>query len=255
MKPSIQARKSSKAFAVALLLRAAPGSVASVFKRYEGEDAVIPVRGAQGFAVTRRELVFADFEIAQNRRIEYFAVVKSGEIVLTTDSAVVEPIDYGRDILVDLADPLRSMLVWVESFNSYTYGISQNVQRVWGRPDPVVVSGVREMFSGTLNLLTLELPERKSLLEIVNASSIVGFSPQFPKYGLDDFLYFSVGNVVEGRPSTRAAESARRWGLEVQQVAAPPAEFSYPLHGLKWSDLAEKPWSDWGDFEWWEVVV
>lgn len=255
MKPSIQARKSSKAFAVALLLRAAPGSVASVFKRYEGEDITIPVRGAQGFVVTKRELVFADFEIAQNRRIEYFAVIKFGEIISTTDPAVVEPIDYGRDIFVDFADPARSMLVWVESFNSYSYGISQNVQRVWGRPDPVVISGVREMFSGELNILTLELTERKSFLNIVNASPIVGFSPQYPKYGLDGFLYFSVADVVEKRPSPLVAESARRWSLNVQRIAAPPTEFAYPMHGLKWSDLAKKKWSEWADFEWWEVVV
>jgi hypothetical protein len=201
--------------------------------------------------------LFIDYEVPQGVPIQYWCKATLNGESVESSVIVSGPYDFGRDVLFDLADPKRGMLVYVKQFDQYSYGISRDVQRVWGRPDPVVISGVREMFAAKLHLLTLELDEREMLLDIVRNGSTVAMSVQSPKYGLDGVLYFAVGQVDEKRIANAVAgEPARSWEFDVQQITPPPADYRYPSYGYTWRGLKdEKTWRDLVNNQWWEVVA
>jgi len=253
--PQISAFVSNLHRLTVLVIAADPQSTITVYRQYAKDKEV--VRGAQHVPMKNTEQLFIDYEVPQGVPISYWCESTLNGETLTSEVKVSGPYDFGRDVLFDLADPRRGMLTYIKQFDQYQYGISRDVQRVWGRPDPVVISGVREMFAAKLSLLTLELEEREMLLDIVRNGSTVAMSVQSPKYGLDGVLYFAVGQVDEKRITNAvAAEAGRTWDLDVQQITPPPAEYRYPAYGETWGSLAKKNlWRDLRLQQWWEVVA
>lgn len=253
--PQISAFVSNVHHLSVLVVAADKRATITVYRQYTKEREI--VRGAQNVPMKNVEQLFIDYEVPQGVPISYSCeATLNGETVSST-VVVSGPYDFGRDVLFDLADPKRGMLVYVKQFDQYSYGISRDVQRVWGRPDPVVISGVREMFAAKLSLLTLELDEREMLLDIVRNGSTVAMSVQSPKYGLDGVLYFAIGQVDEKRiQNAVAAETGRTWDMDVQQITPPPADYRYPTYGYTWKTLKdEHVWRDVKDQQWWEVVA
>jgi hypothetical protein len=253
-KPFIFPFPSTKEFVTVLVVAADPGTTATVYRQYGSGKPEI-VRGAKSVPVKNPETLVIDHEVPQGYEITYWVTSTAGSVTLESVHKKVGPYNFGRDVLFDLADPRQGMLVYVESFQAYKYGISRDVQRVWGRSDPVVISGVREMLSGTLDLITLSLAERTNILEIIQNGSTVAFAPQYPAYGLEGVMYFAVGDVIEERTSPKAIEDSRRWRLDVQQITAPPAEYKYPSYGKTWREFREEPWSDYAMTQWWEAIA
>ena len=254
LKPTVTAFVSQEHFLSVLVIGAEPGSKVTVYREYNGDTEI--VRGATDVPMKADEQLFIDYEVPQGVPITYWCVSKNAKEQAESAHVTMAPYDFGRDVLFDLGDPKRGMLVWVEQFGSYKYGISRDVQRVWGRRDPVVISGVREMFTAKLDLLTTELPERANLLEIVRNGSTVAMSVQSPKYGLDGVLYFAVGDVEEHRiDGAVAAEPLRRWSFDIQQISPPPAEYRYPAYGMTWREVRADLWRHYMNKQWWEVVA
>lgn len=251
--PAIYPFVSNLHFLSVLVVVADEGSKVTVYRKYNGDTEI--VRGSQDVLMKNDEQLFIDYEVPQGVPIEYWVVAKKGSESIESAHAVTKPYNFGRDVLFDLANPKRGMLVWVENFNQYKYGISRDVERVWGRADPVVISGVREMFQGQLNLLTLDLEQRSELLDIVRNGSTVAFSAQYPEYGLDGVLYFAVGDVTEQRTTSKARETSRRFALDVQQVTPPPADYRYPAYGRTWRKFRENSWREESTHQWWEAVA
>ena len=252
--PKLYPFQSKTEFVNVLILAADAGSTATIYRQYGDKDPEI-VRGAVNLSITRPETVVIDYEIPQGYLITYWAVVKQGSETQESPKAPLGPCVFPGDVLFDLADPKRGMVINVESFKTNQYGISRDVQRVWGRKDPVVVSGVREYPSGELRLYTLTLDERQNFLDIINNGSTVAFSPHKPSYGLDGVIYFAVGNVTEERTSSKAIEPSRRWILEVQQISQPPALYRYPTYGKTWREFRKNTWSVEAKHQWWEAIA
>ena len=137
-----------------LLVGSDLGTTVNVYRK-AGASAPVLVRGGQSVTMNTTEKIFLDYEVPQGASLEYFATATDGVDTETSASASVPAYDFGGDVVFALGDPRNGMTINVESFPTLKYGISQDVVRVWGRRDPVVVSGVREMPSGTLNLITL----------------------------------------------------------------------------------------------------
>lgn len=251
--PFIFPNVSDRSRVIVLVISAEVGSKVTVYRNYNGEDEI--VRGAIDVSVNADEEIVIDYEVPQNVKINYWVVAKKGSESEKSSVASVDGANWGRDNILDLGDPKRSMLIWVEKFQAYKYGISRDVQRVWGRRDPVVISGVREMFSGQLNLLTLSLGERSDLLNIVKNGSTIAFVPQYPEYGLDGVVYFAVGDVVEERTSTKAREDSRRWVLDVQQVSPPPPNYGHVDYSQSWREFAMSSWRSQAEHQWWEAIA
>lgn len=252
--PKLYPFQSKTEFVNVLILMAEPGSTATVYRQY-GKEGVEIVRGAVDLDITRQETIVIDYEIPQGYVITYWAVVKKGSETQETARAPLGPCIFPGDVLFDLSDPRRGMVINVESFKTNQYGISRDVQRVWGRKDPVVISGVREYPAGELRLYTLTLAERQNFLDIINNGSTVAFSPHSPSYGLDGVIYFAIGNVTEERTSSKAIEPSRRWILEVQQVSQPPANYRYPNYGKTWREFRENTWRTESKHQWWEAIA
>lgn len=252
-KPYIYPNVSDRSRVVVLVVAAEIGSKVTVYRRYAGRDEI--VRGAVDIVVNADEEIVIDYEVPQNVTIDYWCVAKKDGSELKSDVKQIAGANWGRDNILDLGDPKRSMLIWVEKFQQYKYGISRDVQRVWGRRDPVVISGVREMLSGQLSLITLGLGERENFLNIIKNGSTVAFVPQYPEYGLEGIMYFAVGDVTEERTSTKAREDSRRWLLDVQQVSPPPANYSHPNYAQTWEEFRKETWNYRADHQWWEAIA
>ena len=253
-KPKIYPFGSKTEFVTVLVVAAEVGTTATVYRQYGANPAEV-VRGSMSVPVTRDEQLFIDYEVPQDEVITYWVVTKDKSTSLESDHKKVGPYNFGRDVIFDLGDPKRGMRIYVESFRQQRYGISRDVQRVWGRTDPVVISGVRELPSGQLTLLTLELPERDNFLDIVRNGSTIAFAPWKNDYGLPGVSYFAVGDVTEERVTTMASEHARRWILDVQQVSSPPAVYRYPSYGKTWREFRENTWRKYKDQQWWEAIA
>ncbi len=238
---------------VVLVVQADKNALVTLHRKYGRVTEI--VRGCIDVEMRNDEMLFIDFEVPQDINLTYWITVKSGSEEERSKDASIGPFDFGRDVLIDLDDPKRSMLTYVESFKQYKYGINRDVQKVWGRPDPVVISGVRQTLSGDLVLLTLELSERENLLDILEFGSVVAFTPQKREFGLDPIMYMAVGEVTEDRVVFRASETARRFTLNVQQVTAPPADFRPPTYGRTWREFRANTWRIEAAHQWWEAVA
>jgi len=253
-KPVIYPFGSKTEFVTVLVVVAEVGSTATVYRQYGSEPAEV-VRGASNVPVTRSEQLFIDYEVPQDYEITYWVESQQGKDSALSDKKKIGPYNFGGDVIFDLADPKRGMVINVESFPQMNHTISRDVQRVWGRPDPVVISGVREFPSGTLNVLTLTLEERANFLAIIQNGSSVAFAPHKSVYGLPGLMYLAVGNVTESRVTELAREETRRWALEVQQVTPPPATYRYPAYGKTWRELREQNWRKYMNDQWWEAIA
>lgn len=180
---------------------------------------------------TPDRVVGVDPEVS-NGHHGYVAVVSDGTIFDTSEEIVVN-VDHGGDWLMPLGIATRGRVVNVESLRTHTYAADREVVAVLGRRDPIAVQFGRHWFSGQLVLLTLEADERDWLREILYGSRIIVFCPRL-NAGYPLPLYLSVGEVTEERTSGYALEQSRRWTLEVQSVAAPPADYIVEPAGTTW---------------------
>ena len=248
---TVAVNKSRKSTIIAVT--AVAGSTITLYRIVQGVRTI--VRGAAGALHSGTEMLLVDYEVPQNLPITYIAEAVKGGSTLASTPVDVAPFDFGGDVIFDLGMPWAGIPVIVESFITQTYSIQREVISVWDRPDPVVVSGVRQFPSGTLQLLTLELTERKALLDTIRSGNLIAFSPWKPEYGLDSLTYFSIGNVQEERPSRLAIEPSRRWSLEVQQVRQPPATFTFPTGSKTWQNVKNSGvWQNLTTEQWHEVA-
>jgi len=237
---------------VVLLLTNDIGSKINLYRVVAGGRTL--VRGAENLTAVSGQTIFVDYELPQNTPISYVATTTVTTVVSTSNTVVVGSVDFGGDVIFDLGTPWSGMQVYVESFASAQYAISQETLSVWDRPDPVVVSGVRQLPAGKLVLITLTLAARASLLDIIRSGNVVGFLQWQPSYGLDPVTYFSVGSVNEVRVSKFATEPTRRWELDVQQVSMPPAAKMYPTGTVTWLTVKNANWAAYLPKQWYEVA-
>jgi hypothetical protein len=179
----------------------------------------------------------ADYETPQNQALSYIAVVTDGTLSKTSSIAVVSgTIDRGADVLFGLTNPLATVPVNVVGIPDLATSPPQEVVRVVGRADPIVVSDVRSYPTGTLMLATVDDAERLAINSILAGGSILAFSPRYPTYGFDDVWYLSIGGVAEKRASEVVTDPAREWDLAFQRIAPPPADFIGPAFAT-WNDI------------------
>jgi hypothetical protein len=126
-----------------------------------------------------------------------------------------------QDILFDPYQVGHQSAVVVLSWDDLSYDGSGDVVRVYGRPDPIVVTDVRPYPSGSLVLATLEHSEREWVAALLASGRIIGLRPASSDFGLPAEVFLYVGKVVMSRVVRRASAVERRWSLDVQVVRAP----------------------------------
>lgn len=199
------------------------------------DDGTQAVRGAFNKTISGA-LNAADYEAPQNTTLVYFVRVSDG--VSTQDSTLVTVsgvVDRGGDCIFGLTNPLGIVTVNVVGVPELRSEGRQEIVKVIGRPDPVVVSDVRTYPAGTLTLATLTDDERQDVTALLADGQVIAFSPQQPTYGFSDIWYLSVTNAVEKRVSRLGMRPERFIEMEFQRVAPPPADFVGPAF-YTWQD-------------------
>jgi hypothetical protein len=127
-----------------------------------------------------------------------------------------------QDVLFDPYRVGHEGFVVVQSWNDWVFDASGDVVRVYGRPDPIVVTDGRPYPSGSLVLVTLEHSEREWLADLLSTGRVIGLRPANPAgFGLPEEVFLYVGKAVMSRVVTRATAVERRWSLDVQVVDRP----------------------------------
>lgn len=203
------------------------------------------VRGAKDADITSGTFYVGDWEVPQADSYTYVATVSDGDSFTSTDPVTVDGIDRGGDYVAALTAPFNGTLIAVESFTENRLAPQADTATILGRPDPVTVHFGRSWLAGELVLISLTDEERRDLQSIVDSCGLLLFAPR-KNVGIDDVLFFSVGDVTIERVALNAYEPARRWRLAVQRVAAPPASFTIPL-GTTWQERVDEgdTWSYW----------
>lgn len=203
------------------------------------------VRTAKNADISGGTFYVADWEIPQADTYTYVATVTDGTDFASTDTITINGIDRGGDYVAALTAPFNGTLIAVESFTENRLAPQADTATVLGRPDPVTVHFGRSWLAGELVLISLTDEERRDLQTIVDSCGLLLFAPR-KGVGIDDVLFFSVGDVTVERVALNAYEPARRWRLAVQRVAAPPATFAIPL-GTTWQERVDEgeTWSWW----------
>jgi hypothetical protein len=176
-----------------------------------------------------------DYEMPLGAAVTYSTVQNPA----STASAQV---DSSVSWLVHVGVPALSITIRIKELSTRTRKVSRGVFQPIGRRNAVVVTdGARKGNEGTLSLLTLTMPERLDLDEILNDSSVLLLNvPQSNGWGVDS-QYISIGDVDEVRVTPFLGEAARVWTLPFIQVDSPiggsQAQFT-------WTDVIAK-YSTW----------
>ena len=93
-------------------------------------------------------IFIADCEAAQNVTVEYKATVEKDGETAESDWVLADNLDTGSDYFFTLDNPHIGMPVNVERNDVNRFAAPRTVVKVWGEPDPVVVSCLREMRQG-----------------------------------------------------------------------------------------------------------
>ena len=236
--PDVSPMTDSDKHLITVLIESVVGVTVVSVERREHYVNVETVRGSENIVMVEDSTFVADYEAAQNVPVEYRATITDGSETVTSDWVLAENLDTGSDYFFTLDNPYIGLPVNVEKNDVNSFGAPRTVVRVWGRSDPVVVSGVRELPSGTLVLISLSLAERDQLMLNLESGQLCALSPRYPTEGLPDVTYLSIGRVDVSRTSPYVFEDSRRFTMEYQTVKAPPAYWRYPLlEANTWDDV------------------
>ncbi|MDO8308559.1 MAG: hypothetical protein Q7V58_09440 [Actinomycetota bacterium] len=214
-------------------------------------DGAIGVRGAEDAALSAGAAFVSDLEAPQNTAVAYHVSCErtSDGYRATATVAATGEIDLGFDALFDLSRPTTILEVHPEKMPTWGQGIPSEFVWAQNRPDPVVISQVLRHPSGALSLLTATLAAKDEMNTALSRGNIIAFSPRYPEtYGFDGLWYLAVGRVaVESLNPLVATEPGRRFVLDIQRIAPPPATFT-PVDGRTWEEIVELGWT-------WEYIV
>lgn len=204
------------------------------------------VRGCDETALTGGAAFVLDLEAPQNTAVTYvLACTRTSDgYRLTQTLTATGQTDLGFDGLFDLSRASVVLQVRPEAMPALSRDIPADTVWAQNRPDPIVVSQVLRMPSLQLSLLTATQAENTALNTTLSRGNILAFSPRYPaEYGFDGLLYLAVTKVQTASLNPRRAdEPGRRFVLEAQRIAPPPASF-IPITGRTWADIDLAGWA------------
>lgn len=187
-----------------------------------------------------------DFEAPQGVPLVYRATLSDGvdtQVAFVTATGVV---DYGGDWLMPVGRTELGTNIIVEKngIAGLTRDVIRDVVKVVNRPSPTVVSWGRSTFSGQFTFLTLTDAERIRFQQIIDYPTLMFVAR--PGFGFEEPVFLSVGSVTEYRTTGMGSETSRRWVLDVQEIARPPALYVPPAPTVTWGTW-EASGDTWGD--------
>jgi hypothetical protein len=166
-------------------------------------------------------LVVRDYEAPLGLPLVYgaSAYTGTGGHVGDADTVTITVPAGAADWLVDLARPLNSRRILVESFAELAHDTPSGVHRVINRRSPIVTQDLAWTFAARLVFATLELADRDACNDALgNGVPVLLRTP--PAHGVGN-VYLAPLRWVEARPSRVAQHTPRRFDVDVVQVDRP----------------------------------
>jgi hypothetical protein len=222
-----------------------PGATFVTVTRLGIEVATV-VRGAEDAPAEGGLFHGYDWEAPQQVSLTYRAVVTDGTNEATVEAVMTGEINYGGDWVMPVGRAELGMVVNVEygGVGQTDRDVIRDVATVVNRSSPMVVSWGRQLAAGSLTVLTLEDAERRRFLGIIQYP-IIMFAAR-PNFGVEEPLFASLGTVTEERTSGLGSEPSRRWVMDVQFIARPPAVYAPPPPSASWQTRTDED-DTWGE--------
>ena len=241
---------------ISVRIEAEIGSTVTLQKRINyGKTQV--VRGGDGIVMVEDTTFVADYEVPQNLPVEYRSIEVKGGVTLETAWVLAENLDTGGDWFLALDQPWNGMSLMVESSSRASTTSPQSVVNVWGRSDPIVVSGVRHMPELELVAITETVSERDQLMDNLSTGQVCMFSQWHAEVGWQEPTFVSVGKVDIDRVSRYAEQQDRRISMDLTEVLAPPAFWRYPAQEARTWGTVKDDFANWRgvqQYTWREIV-
>jgi hypothetical protein len=186
------------------------------------------VRGPSGLlemvSPTDTAFIVADYEaplgIPFFYRIEFYSGTTGAlQEFRVTETVTIDPGDPNCAWLKDPSRPMLNRRVLVKKAPDWKASIDQQVYRVRGRQNPVVLSGVRSGREGDLVVWTQSDDEREGLRFLLATGDVLLWQCA-PGMGESD-VYVAVGEAAFPRVVDYAREPWREWTLPLTEVDRP----------------------------------
>jgi hypothetical protein len=192
-------------------------------------------------------LIARDYEAPLGLALDYYALATDAGGVDGATSAVdtiTIPADACEAWLVDLARPINSLRVELESFGDLDYPAAVGVHRVLGRRPPVLTSLPTYTPEAELNVLTVDETERDAVRALLG-SGFPFLLRTTPDWGIGN-IYLGMLGFVEGRLVTLGEVWARRFRVKTVQVERPDPQLFAPSAPNSWQNV-EDSFADWSE--------
>lgn len=136
-----------------------------------------------------------------------------------TGTLTLDPGDHNYAWLKDPLRPILNRRVLVKQAPDWSQPIDQQVYRIRGRTNPVVLSGVRSGREGELAVWTQSDEERAAIRFLLSTGNVLLWQSA-PGMGEED-VYVSVADIQGSRVTTYAPEPWREWRLPLTEVDRP----------------------------------
>jgi hypothetical protein len=222
------------------------------------------VRGANGLIdgdlLTSDVLVVEDYEAPLGVGVAYYAEARDVDGVLwatrSTPPVTINPGDPLLCWLKDPGSPQRNTRAMVATPPEWSRPIERAVYRVKGRSRPVVRSGVRGDYEGSLVVWTRSDAEADAMNWVLDSGNVLllQFAPGFH----ESDRYVSVGDVPLPRLVPDGEEEWRAWTLPLTTVDMPVTVGVAGSAGRTWQDILTEfaTWQDVLDaYDTWEDVL
>ncbi|MFJ7998933.1 hypothetical protein ACIQ7D_17555 [Streptomyces sp. NPDC096310] len=226
--PSAQVTGSDATASILLVLRGLSASNLLTVYRVLGDGSKSLVRGRGGLIsmtpITDDVFSVEDYEaplgVPVTYRIEYTSATTG---LLTgwrvTSTVILDPVDRNYCWLKDPARPQLNLRALVKEAPEWQQPIEQNVMRVRGRQNAIILSGDRGGREGSLVLWTQADSERDALRLLLSSGSVLLWQAA-PGMGETD-VYVAVGGSAFPRVSPYAPDPWREWTLPLTEQDRP----------------------------------
>ena len=189
--------------------------------------------------ITEDALVIEDHEAPIGVPLAYHIEIRNpaGSVASTRTSPTVSLTlaDINEAWLKDPGNPQRNCKVVVQTPPDWDQPIQQSTQRVRGRRNAVVLSGIRGGLEGDLAVWTRSDEERIALRLLLGSGNTLLWQA-VPGMGVDD-MYVNVGGVKEARTSGLAQDQWRAWTLPLTEADMPVTTVVNGAAGRTWQDV------------------
>lgn len=145
----------------------------------------------------------------------------------------------GRDWWISLGAPALTRPINIHSFPGLNRKLGVSLVQPLIRRNPIPVISARRGATGTLTVITLDLDSARGMNSLIEAAPLLMLNGP-PAHGFEQGQYLLILDYDELRWTRNAAEPARLFACQVQEVDRPPLDVQVPKQNT-WAEWLADP--------------